>query len=126
MGAYHLLELAGLEELVLVDVNGKVKAGPRDHSRNPCVEYTQELIIGKQHGGFSYETSNITPTYLREFLSPEEEEDTLFLNDLEEEFFFQLFVLFFGANQQKLRTSWNSRFLVIIVMASGAISGCHP
>ena len=33
------------------------------------------------------ELSNIPPTFLRNFLSPEEG-DTLFMNDLEEEFFF--------------------------------------
>ena len=43
-GAFHLLELASPKELVLIGVNGKVKAGPRDCSRNPCVEYTQELM----------------------------------------------------------------------------------
>ena len=37
-GAYHLLELADPKELVLIGVNGKVKAGLRDHSRDPCVE----------------------------------------------------------------------------------------
>ena len=44
--------------------------------------------------------SNIPPTFLRNFLSPEEEH-TLFLNDLEEEFlgfFFQLFLCFLSAN----------------------------
>ena len=41
--------------------------------------------------------SNIPPTFLRDFLSPEEEH-TLFLNDLEEEFFFQLFVCFLSEN----------------------------
>ena len=43
-GAHHLLGLAGPKELVLIGVNGKVKAGPRDYSRDPCVEYTQELM----------------------------------------------------------------------------------
>ena len=41
---YHLLELAGSKELVFIGVNGKVKAGPRDYSRDPCVEHTQELM----------------------------------------------------------------------------------
>ena len=64
--------------------------------------------------------SNIPLTLLRDFLSPEEE-DTLFLNDLEEELdFLQLLVFFRGANLRKLRTS---RFLAIIWMASGAIFG---
>ena len=42
--------------------------------------------------------SNIRPTFLREFLSPDEE-DTLFLNDLNDEFvLFQLFVFILSAN----------------------------
>ena len=44
--------------------------------------------------------SNISPTFFLDFLTPEEE-DTLFLNDLEEEFVFfsYLFLFFFlGAN----------------------------
>ena len=36
-GAYHLLELTGPKELVLICVSGNFKAGP-------CVEYTKELI----------------------------------------------------------------------------------
>lgn len=32
--AYHLLELVGLKELVHIGVNGEVKAGPRDYSRD--------------------------------------------------------------------------------------------
>ena len=43
-GAYHLIELAGPKELVLIGVNRKVKASPHDFSRDPCVEYTQELM----------------------------------------------------------------------------------
>ena len=43
-GAYHLLQLAGPQELVLIVVNGKLKAGPRNYSRDPCVGYTQELM----------------------------------------------------------------------------------
>ena len=43
-GAYHLLELIGPKELVLICVNGKVKAGPCDYSQDPCVEYTKELM----------------------------------------------------------------------------------
>ena len=40
--------------------------------------------------------SNIRPTFLTDILSPDEE-DTLFLNDLEEEFvFFHLFVYILG------------------------------
>ena len=43
----------------------------------------------KQHGGFSYETfqHSANTSSVRDFLSPEEE-DTLFLNDLEEELAF--------------------------------------
>ena len=41
----------------------------------------------KQHGGLATKLSNIPPTLLGDFLSPEEE-DTLFLNDLEEELAF--------------------------------------
>ena len=54
--------------------------------------------------------SNIPPTLLRDFLSPEEE-DTLFFNNLEEEIAFSSV------------TSSNSRFLAIIWIASGATSG---
>ena len=40
----------------------------------------------------------LLPTFLRDFLSSDEE-NTLFLNDLNEEFvFFQLFVFILGAN----------------------------
>jgi len=53
-GAYHLLELASPKELVLIGLNGKVKAGPRDYSSNHRKEYTQELT--KQHGGFNFLT----------------------------------------------------------------------
>ena len=61
--------------------------------------------------------SNIPPTLLRDFLSPEEE-DTLFLNNLEEELAFSSVTSIFS--RRKLRTSSNSRFLAIIWMASGA------
>ena len=67
--------------------------------------------------------SNIPPTFLREFLS-QGEEDTLFLNDLKEAFFFQSFVLFLGAN--KLRTTSNLRFLAIIAMAPEVSFENHP
>ena len=45
------------------------------------------------------ELSNIPPTFPRNFLSPEEG-NTLFMNDLEEEFvfFFNLFVITLGVN----------------------------
>ena len=39
-----MLELAGPKELVLIGVKKKVKAGPHAYSRDPCVEYTQELM----------------------------------------------------------------------------------
>ena len=39
--------------------------------------------------------SNIRPTFVRDLLSPDVE-DTLFLNDLEEQFFFYLFVYILG------------------------------
>ena len=61
--------------------------------------------------------SNISPILLRDFLSPEEE-DTLFLNNLEEELAFSSVASIFS--RRKLRTSSNSRFLAIIWMASGA------
>ena len=61
--------------------------------------------------------SKIPPTLLRDFLSPEEE-DTLFLNNLEEELAFSSVDSIFS--RRKLRTSSNSRFLAIIWMASGA------
>ena len=45
--------------------------------------------------------SKLRPTFLRDFLSPDEE-NTLFLNDLNEEFvFFQLFAFILGANKRK-------------------------
>lgn len=43
------------------------------------------------------ELDNIPPTFIRDFLSPEEEE-TLFLNDLGDEFFFSYLYLFPCAN----------------------------
>ena len=61
--------------------------------------------------------SNILPTLLRDILSPEEE-DTLFLNNLEEELAFSSVTSIFS--RRKLRTSSNSRFLATIWMASGA------
>ena len=61
--------------------------------------------------------SNILPTLLRDILSPEEE-DTLFLNNLEEELAFSSVTSTFS--RRKLRTSSNSRFLATIWMASGA------
>jgi len=87
-----LLELAGPKQLVLVDVNGKVKAGPRDNPREPCVEHTQELIIYNM-ADLATKISDIPPTFLRDFLSLEEQ-DTLCLNDLEEEFFFSVNFIF--------------------------------
>ena len=53
--------------------------------------------------------SNIPPTLLRDFLSPEEE-DTLFLNDLEEELAFSSVTSIFSRCKlvKKLRTSSNS------------------
>ena len=44
------------------------------------------------------ELSKLRPTFLRDFLSPDEE-NTLFLN--EEFVFFQLFVFILGANKRK-------------------------
>ena len=45
--------------------------------------------------------SNIRSTFLRDFLSPDEE-DTQFLNDLNDEFvFFQLFVSILGINKRE-------------------------
>ena len=41
--------------------------------------------------------SNVPPTFLRYFFSPEEEEDTLFFNDLDEEFvIFSVICIFFS------------------------------
>ena len=40
--------------------------------------------------------SNVPPTFLRYFFSPEEEEDTLLFNDLDEEFvIFSVICIFF-------------------------------
>ena len=66
--------------------------------------------------GLATKLSNIPPTLLRDFLSPEEE-DTLFLNNVEEELAFSSVTSIFS--QRKLRTSSNSRFLAIVWMASG-------
>ena len=77
-----MLELTGPKELVLICVNGKFKAGPCDYSHYPCVEYSKELLNVNNMA-----LSHIPLTLLRDFLSPEEE-DTLFLNDLEEELAF--------------------------------------
>ena len=63
-----------------------MKAGPRDNPREPCVEHTQELIIYNM-ADLATKISDIPPTFLRDFLSLEEQ-DTLCLNDLEEEFLF--------------------------------------
>ena len=46
----------------------------------------QELML-ENMADLATKLSNIRPTLLRDFLSPDEE-DTLFLNDLEEEFDF--------------------------------------
>ena len=75
-------------------------------------------------GDLAPKLCNISPTYFRDFLSPEEE-DTLFLNDLEEEFvfFFWLFKFFYRRKLAKIADSSNSQFLVIVAMASGGISG---
>ena len=49
-GACHLSELSGLNEMVLIGVNGRVKVDPCNYSRGPFVNDV------KKHGGFSYET----------------------------------------------------------------------
>ena len=123
-GAYHLLELTGPKELVLICVNGKFKAGPCDYSHDPCVEYSKELLNVNNMADLATKLSNIRLTLLRDFLSPEEE-DTLFLNDLEEELVFSSVTSFFfsvqiSENCGLLRTH---RYLAIIWMASGATSG---
>ena len=58
-----------------------MKAGPRDNPREPCVEHTQELIIYNM-ADLATKISDIPPTFLRDFLSLEEQ-DTLCLSDLE-------------------------------------------
>ena len=76
-----MLELAGPKEMVLIGVKKKVKAGPRDYSRDPCVEYTQELA------DLATKISNIPTTFLHDLLSPEAE-NALVFSDFEEEFVF--------------------------------------
>ena len=39
--AYHLSELTGPGELVLVGPNGKQRVNSRDFAREPCVRYAQ-------------------------------------------------------------------------------------
>ena len=61
---------------------------------------------------FATKLSDISPTFLRDFLSPEEE-DTLFMNDLEEEFFIffsnlSLILAQIGENSGLLRTHGSS------------------
>ena len=41
--AYHLSELTGPKQLVLIGVNGKVKVDPCNYSRDPCVKFLQEM-----------------------------------------------------------------------------------
>ena len=82
-----MLELTGPKELVLICVNGKFKAVPCDYSHDPCVEYSKELLNVNNMADLATKLSNIPLTLLRDFLSPKEE-DTLFLNDLEEELAF--------------------------------------
>lgn len=123
-----LLELAGPKELVLVGVNGKVKAGSRDNPRDPCVEYTQELII-YNIADLATKISDIPPTFLRDFLLLEGQ-DTLCLNDLGEKFlFFSVNFIFFSTqiskNYAPLRTHSSPR-PPSVPIASGAISGRHP
>ena len=68
--------------------------------------------------------SYIPPTFLRDFLSPEEEEDIMSLNDLGEELvFFSVICSFSLCKLAKIAATSNSRFLAINAMASGAISG---
>ena len=85
-----MLGLTCPKELALIGVRGNVKAGPRDHSRQPDINNIADLAT---------KLSNILPTFLRDFLSPDGK-DTLILNDLEEKFvfFFQLLAFFLGPN----------------------------
>ena len=98
-GTYNLLELAGLKELVLNGVNGKVKDGPRDYSRDP---YEIRADVNNMRD-LATRLSNIPPTVLRDFLS----QGRMFsfsiiwkrnLHFFFLFFFFQLFVLFLSAN----------------------------
>ena len=66
-GACHLSELASPDEMVLISVKGRVNVDPCYFSRDPCV-------------------NDVKKTFLRDFCSPDEE-DTLFLSDLEGEYF---------------------------------------
>ena len=104
-GAYHLLELTGPKELVLIRVNGNFKAGPWDYSHDPVNPRSLRGIHERANvnniADLAMKRFHIPLTLLRDFLSTEEE-DTLFLNDLEEELaFFQLLVFFLGANLRK-------------------------
>ena len=72
------------------------------------------------------ELSNISPTFLRNFLSPEEG-DTLFMNDLEEEF---VFFFSFIRNYSWCKLAKMAHYfeltvpcIATIAMASGTISG---
>ena len=67
--------------------------------------------------------SNIPPTFLCDSLSPEEE-DTLFLYDLEEEFvlFFSVICIYSRRKLAKVADFFELTVIAIIAMASGTIS----
>ena len=44
LGCLPFVRTGWPKRIVLNGVNRKVKASPCDNSRNPCVEYTQELM----------------------------------------------------------------------------------
>ena len=82
-GAYHLLELAGPKEIVLIGVKWE------GHGRSARL-LTRSLRgvharanVDKM-ADLGTKLSHIPRTFLRDFLSPKEE-DTKFVNDLEEE-----------------------------------------
>ena len=96
-----MLELAGRKELVLIGVNGK--AGSRNYPRDPCVIY----IVHARHAradvnnlaDVAMQICNIPLTFFLDFLSSEEE-DTLFMNDAEDNFvLFSIMCIF---SQRKL------------------------
>ena len=87
-----MLELAGPKELVVIRENEKVKAGPRNYLRSLLGIHAR---AANNMADVTTKLSNVTPTFLRDFLTPEAK-DTQCLKDLEEGFVFIL-----DANERK-------------------------
>ena len=111
-----MLELTGPKELILICVNGKVNVLTRSLRGIHVRAHVNNMA------DLATKLSNIPSTLLRDFLSPEEE-DTLFLNNLEEELAFSSVTSIFSRRKlAKIADFFELRFLAIIWMASGATS----